>query len=183
PQDRLAGIFVGPRGIRAGWRLAGYLVMALVVVVALFFVLQVWHPQGSAKIWEFPVGELVSFLAAAIPAVIMAKIEKRPFGAYGLPGRQALGKLFWVGAVWGLAAVTFLICVLRGMHGFYFGHLALHGARVVKFALFWAAVFVIVGLFEEFLFRGYSLFTLATGMGFWPSAVLLSLMFGFAHKG
>jgi hypothetical protein len=34
----------------------------------------------------------------------------------------------------------------------------------------WSAAFVIVGLSEEFAFRGYLQFTLTTGMGFWPSA-------------
>lgn len=183
PQNGFASIFAGPHGIRAGWRFAIYLVMAVLVAVALFFILQSWHPTGAAKIWEFPTAELISFVAAAVPAVIMARIEKRPFGDYGLPIRAAFGKLFWVGAIWGLAAITLLMGILRGMHGFYFGHVVLHGPRLVKFALFWALVFLIVGLFEEFLFRGYSLFTLTTGMGFWPSAVLLSLMFGFAHKG
>jgi len=28
----------------------------------------------------------------------------------------------------------------------------------VKFALFWALMFLLVGFFEEFLFRGYALF-------------------------
>ena len=183
PANGLASLFVGPHGIRAGWRLAIYIVMAILVGMALFFILQTWHPKGSSKIWEFPIAELVSFAAAAIPAAIMAHIEKRTFGTYGLPTHSAFGKLFWIGAIWGLLAITLLLCLLRGMHGFYFGHLSLHGPRIVKFALFWGMVFLIVGFFEEFLFRGYSLFTLATGIGFWPSALLLSLMFGFAHKG
>jgi membrane protease YdiL (CAAX protease family) len=42
---------------------------------------------------------------------------------------------------------------------------------------------VIVGLAEEFAFRGYLQFTLTSGMGFWPSAILLSALFGLAHAG
>ena len=41
--------------------------------------------------------------------------------------------------------------------------------------------FVLVGLFEDFLLRGYSLFTLARGIGFWPAAVALSCVFGLLH--
>src|SRR3989454_9403709 len=41
----------------------------------------------------------------------------------------------------------------------------------------------LVGLSEEFLFRGYPQYTLARGMGFWPAAVCLSLVFGAAHLG
>jgi hypothetical protein len=40
---------------------------------------------------------------------------------------------------------------------------------------------VLVGLFEEFAFRGYLQFTLADGIGFWPAALLLSLGFGGVH--
>jgi membrane protease YdiL (CAAX protease family) len=40
---------------------------------------------------------------------------------------------------------------------------------------------VIVGLFEEFLLRGYSQFTLGRGIGFWPAALVLSSVFGLIH--
>lgn len=156
--------------------------MAVVIAAALFFILQSWHPTGAARLWEFPISELVTLIAALVPAAIMARIEKRSFDEYGLPVRLAFGKLFWVGTIWGIVAISFLVCVLRGMHGFYFGHLALHGVRIIKFAAFWAFTFLLVGFFEEYLTRGYSLFTLSTGIGFWPGAVLLSLLFGFAHK-
>jgi len=42
-------------------------------------------------------------------------------------------------------------------------------------------MFLLVGFFEEFLLRGYSLFTLARGIGFWPAAVVLSCGFGLIH--
>jgi len=42
-------------------------------------------------------------------------------------------------------------------------------------------VFLLVGLFEEFLLRGYTQFTLARGIGFWLAAVLLSTAFGASH--
>ena len=72
---------------------------------------------------------------------------------------------------------------MRAAGVFYFGHVALHGPRVVRFAIFYAVLFLIVALFEEFWVRGYSLFTLAKGIGFWPAAVVLSLAFGAIHLG
>jgi hypothetical protein len=42
-------------------------------------------------------------------------------------------------------------------------------------------MFAFVGLFEEFLLRGYTQFTLARGMGFWPAAIALSCAFGLIH--
>jgi hypothetical protein len=86
-----------------------------------------------------------------------------------------------VGSVWGFASLTFLIVVMYGLRVFNFGHLALHGARIFKFALFWAVFFLLVGFFEEFLLRGYSQFTLMRAMGFWPSAIVLSCLFGLIH--
>jgi hypothetical protein len=41
--------------------------------------------------------------------------------------------------------------------------------------------FLLVGLFEEVSFRGYSQFTLARGIGFWPAALVLSCLFGLNH--
>jgi hypothetical protein len=40
---------------------------------------------------------------------------------------------------------------------------------------------VVLGFFEETLFRGYPLVTLSRGMGAWPAAVLLSAVFGGLH--
>ncbi len=40
-------------------------------------------------------------VAAVVPALVLARVERRTWGAYGLPGRLAFGKLFWVGVVWG----------------------------------------------------------------------------------
>ena len=177
----IRGVFVGPHGIRAGWRFALYLLMAAAAAVAFGFVLQGWHPQSAAKLWRLLASEFCLFLAAVIPAFVMGRIEKRPFGDYGLPAQGALGKLFWVGTIWGILAITVLLGSMRGVHVFYFGHLALHGIRILKFAFFWALFFLAVGFFEEFLLRGYTQFTLAAGIGFWPAAAVLSLTFGLIH--
>jgi membrane protease YdiL (CAAX protease family) len=65
--------------------------------------------------------------------------------------------------------------------GYSFGTLGLHGSDILRWAIVWAIFFVFVGLFEEFLFRGYTQFTLADGIGFWPAAILLSGSFGYVH--
>ena len=127
--------------------------------------------------------ECLLLVAAVLPALFLSKLEGRRFGSYGLPAHGAFGKQFWLGVVWGLAAITLLLVVMRGIGVFHFGNLAIHGGRVVKFAAFWGVVFLVVGLYEDFLFRGYSLITLAEAIGFWPAALLLSFAFGFIHLG
>jgi membrane protease YdiL (CAAX protease family) len=74
-----------------------------------------------------------------------------------------------------------VILAISAFGGFSFGTLALAGGTLVKYAVLWAIGFLLVGIFEEFLFRGYSQFTLGSGIGFWPAAVLLSAAFGLAH--
>lgn len=63
----------------------------------------------------------------------------------------------------------------------FFEGVALHGQTLVKFALLWAAAFLLLGFAEEFAYRGYSQTTLTGGMGFWPAAFLLSAIFGAVH--
>jgi len=57
----------------------------------------------------------------------------------------------------------------------------LHGSDILKYALGWGLVFLMVAFFEESTLRGYLQFTLTRGIGFWWGALLLSLLFGFSH--
>jgi uncharacterized protein len=177
---RVHALFVGPEGLRLLWRFVLYLAMAIGIVFLLGAVFHILNLTTN-RLWMMMLTEIQLLIAAVVPAFIMARIENRPFGAYGLPSRVAFGKLFWLGAVWGLVALTILMLVLRGIGAFYFGDLALHGVRVVKFAAFWGLFFLLVGVFEEFLMRGYTLFTVMQAFGFWPAAIVLSVLFGATH--
>jgi uncharacterized protein len=173
-------VFLGPAGLRAGWGLAFY--------VGMFYVLQFLATSwvGSLNVrglWRMVLEEFGVLLAALVPALVLARVEKRPWAAYGLPARAAFGKLFWVGGVWGFASITLLLAAMYGLRVFVLGHLAMHGARIVKFAAFWGMFFLLVGFFEDFLFRGYSQFALTRAIGFWPAALFLSCLFGWTHRG
>jgi membrane protease YdiL (CAAX protease family) len=174
----LRRIFFGTGGLRLGWSVALYWVMFGVIAAV-----ENWLADSLrlGKLWSQMFGELGVLVAAVIPALVMARIERRPWGDYGLPLRQAFSKLFWVGVVWGFLGITLLLEILHGLHAFDFGHIVLHGITIVRYAIFWGVVFLLVGLVEEFLFRGYTLFTLCRGLGFWPTAALLSIGFGAIH--
>jgi membrane protease YdiL (CAAX protease family) len=165
-------------GLRAGWGFAFYALTFYLLQRIAGDLVGAWNP-GALRAGT--VLEFAFFVAAAIPALVLARIEHRRWSAYGLPVRQAFGKLFWVGAGWGFAGITLLLVALHGLHVFSLGHIVLHGARLAKFAAFWAGTFLLVGFYEEFLFRGYSLFTLARGIGFWWAAAALSATFGLIH--
>lgn len=174
-------VFFGPDGLKAGWGLAFY----IAIFYPLQFVAARWALSPDidrSGLWAMMLEEFAVLGAAAIPAVILAMVERRAWGAYGLPLRQAFGKLFWSGVIWGFASVTALLGMLYGVRAFQFGHLAIHGARMLRFAAFWAVFFLLVGFFEELLMRGYTQFTLTRIAGFWRPAIFLSCMFGLIHS-
>jgi membrane protease YdiL (CAAX protease family) len=183
PLSTAEKVFLGHNGLRSGWSFLLYLLMGIALAAGFSQLLRLPFMPHFSKLWGFFVAENLSLVAAMVPALVMAKVEKRPFGIYGLPPRGIFGKLFWVGMLWGIVAITVLMLAMRASKAFYFGQLALDGRHILKFAIFWAVFFVVVGLFEEFLLRGYTQFTLTRGIGFWPSAILLSAAFGGAHLG
>src|SRR5579871_5640688 len=174
-------LFMGPDGLRPGWGIAFYGVMFYLLQWIAVAGLPNWLSSRVASGITEALMELALLVAAVVPALVLGKVEKRPWGSFGLPLRRAFGKLFWWGAIWGFAGITLLMLALYGFHGFEFGVLAIHGRRIVKFAVYWSVMFVLVGLFEEFMLRGYSQFTLARGIGFWPAAIVLSCAFGLTH--
>jgi membrane protease YdiL (CAAX protease family) len=123
---------------------------------------------------------LVCFILA-VAAWIMSQIEGRRLGQYGLPRSEALRKNFRVGLLIGLLATSSTVLAIFALHGVRFTSAAIHGTAILTAAAAWGLAFLLSGLAEEFLFRGYAQFTLTTGMGFWPSAFLLSGLFGLVH--
>ncbi len=159
-------------------------VVLLVVFFLSFKVLlsQFWKSTpGTFSIASLFLAEVVGFAAAFGAAVVMSFIERRPVGAYGLPVRGAFGKLFWQGALLGFLEISLLVALIYAFGGYSFGTLVLHGVELLRWGALWALCFIFVGLFEEFLFRGYSLFTLTSGVGFWPASLILSFLFAAVH--
>jgi membrane protease YdiL (CAAX protease family) len=111
----------------------------------------------------------------------MALLERRQIGGYGLPAQGILGKNFWLGALLGIAEISALVGLIAAFGGYSFGNLVLSAGEVLRWGAVHLVLFLVVGLYEEFLFRGYAQFTLSQGIGFWPAAVLLSAGFGYVH--
>jgi membrane protease YdiL (CAAX protease family) len=192
PPAPMNSVFRGPNGIRAGWRVLIFLaivaglVAAVNVIVALvlhFLLHRVPHFEVVSSLT--PTTAILSdgaiLLFTGIAAVIMSRIEHRKWGQYGLPARFAFRSHFWLGILSGFLAISTSLFAIFALHGFHLTGLAIHGKTIVMATAAWSAAFVIVGLGEEFSFRGYLQFTLATGMGFWPAAFLLSALFALAH--
>ena len=127
-------------------------------------------------------GEGVALAGMLSAAWLMSRLEYRPVGAYGLPMTRSMGKLFAEGAVFGWAEISAVLGALAALGYYQFGPLEIHGSAIVRWALIWALIFLVVGFVEEFAFRGYVQFTLGEGVGFWPAALVLSFLFGGVHS-
>jgi membrane protease YdiL (CAAX protease family) len=77
--------------------------------------------------------------------------------------------------------MTGVLLVLTATGNFQFGSLGLSPEKIPAFAVLWALLFAMVGVAEGFSFSGYALFALTRGIGFWPAASILALLFGGVH--
>ena len=182
-------IFFNDVELRAGWRLLIFYSVLTALTFGITFTIRFLlrlGPQQNLRL-DFSPGLFIAFDGANLvlllaAAAVMARLESRKLRYYGLPLQAALRGNFWLGCVWGFAAISALLLVLRVNHNFYFGAPELRGWHAAQYAFLWGVAFLMVALSEEFMVRGYPQFTLTTGLGFWPSAVLLSLLFAFIHR-
>lgn len=184
-QGILSKIFLNDKGMRGGWRLLIYAALVAGLGFGGGIVLQqfIRPTRGVFSLGSSFAYEVFCFTVVFGAALIMAQIEGRSPGAYGLPLNGAFGKLFWQGCLIGLVEISVLVGLIAVFGGYSFGDVALHGKELLRWGILWAVFFVFVGLFEEFTFRGYTQYTLAESIGFWPAAILLSCSFGAVHLG
>jgi membrane protease YdiL (CAAX protease family) len=181
----LRRVFVGEHGIRAGWSallfvtVFGTLVMIVRAALGHFISLDTTGPI------PFSLGLLQEFsqlLAVAAATFMMARIDNRPLLSYGYAGAHKLSLLV-SGVIWGVLCLSVLIGLLWMAGLIVFEGWSLTGFVAWKYALAWALVFLLVGVYEESTLRGYMQYTLARGIGFWWAALLLSIVFGLGHAG
>jgi uncharacterized protein len=185
-------IFMGPKGLRAGWRILIFILLFAALAALVGFILAHIKPlqhrlstQGQPKRTLGPLqvvfGEgYVAFVALAA-AAIMTFFDVRTFTDYGLPMDQAFGKRFWQGLSLGFGMLSLLLAGIWALHGFSLDGLAVSGGTAVKYGLLWAVAFFLTGVFEDFTFRGYLQSALGDGIGFWPAALILAVVFGAIH--
>jgi len=176
-------VLFNDRGLRAGWRLLIYILLTAISFTLIGFVARrfVAPTRGVPPPSAVLVQEVLGFAVVFGCALIMSRIERRSPGEYGLPAAEAFGRKFWLGMFFGLFEISVLIGLISAFGGYSFGSIALSSKGIVGWGLLHLVLFTTVGFFEEFMFRGYTQFTLADGIGFWPAALLLSLGFGAIH--
>ena len=176
--------------MRSGWRLLIFIFLMLACLKGEGFTLKhipgvnAWFKAQDPNVFTPAVAifsESILLFGLVVATAVMALIEKRTYADYYLPMNQFLGKRFWQGVPYGFAMLSLLLVLIAAFRGFSLGGMALSGADALKFGALYGIAFLMVGLVEEFCFRGYMQATLGPGIGFWPAAIILSILFGAIH--
>jgi membrane protease YdiL (CAAX protease family) len=171
--------FIGPQGLRAGWSVLIFALLFSIFSYAAGFVFVQFHlidrkDDFTASAAFF--GELIGFLALLSAAALVALIERRrSLLAFNLTGPRRLPH-FLSGLVSGFVALSALIGALTWGGWMRFGPVTLSGAQIIKFGALWVAVFLLVGCYEEGVFRCYLQFTLTRGINFWWALGIIGIL-------
>lgn len=177
-------VFHNGRELRAGWRL----LLFCILVFAIGSVARAGRERIPLEGYHglhptlFIVSDAFLLAVALVATWIMGRFEGRSFATYGIPViRELVGRKFWMGAIWGFAMPSAIILLIFLGGGYHVNGLNLTGAALLKYAGLWILANLLIGTSEEILFRGYFLYTLADGIGFWAAAILESIGFGALH--
>jgi membrane protease YdiL (CAAX protease family) len=177
-------VFFGPHGLRAGWSLLIFLAVGTAVEAGLGWVItRFWQFDPKAP-WTPGLligGEALFFVIVLLMTLMMGRIEGRSLAAYGFPLRRAFGGRFGEGAGWGVGSCLLVYALMAAAGGYRVHGLAQPGFAALRWGALWALAMLAVAIYEELNYRGFTLFTLSRGIGFWPAALLLSLGFGALH--
>jgi hypothetical protein len=195
-------IVIGPEGLRALWGILLFLILRKTLPYCIYPIFQALFPEAPGDSASISARSTFVYEGAGLACVVlatwlMAKIERRPVAAYGFSPRHSL-RNFAAGLAWGVAALSLLVFLLRATGMLVFDARLLSGASILRYGAVWLAGFLLVGLFEEILNRGYLQYTLTRGLsgtcrllfsaehsnqaGFWIAALILSFAFGFGHR-
>lgn len=187
PKRNLRWIFIGEDVIRAGWGIFVFLITTAAAGLALSFIMpRNMQPTRTATFPMSPrtvlINEGTGALYMVVATAVIALIERRSLFAYGYQG-TARAVRFFSGLFWGFVAISAIVLTLWRAGFLVFDGQQLHGATAWKYAALWGVSFLLVGIFEESLWRGYMQFTMTRGVGFWWGGLLFSFLFAFSHKG
>jgi uncharacterized protein len=205
PTPTIRRIFIGQDGLRPWWGLLIFIAIFAAVAFCANRIAHKFHPPDPNEMKPGAemgpvlgiIGEGSSFLLVLLVTWIMSKIERRPVSVYGLGGSRRLAN-FLAGMAWGIICLTLLILTLLKSGLLVIDRRVLFGGDIVRYGAIWLFGFLLVGLLEEYITRGYVQYTLTRGLaefyqwafktrhsarlGFWTSAVIFSFLFGFGHR-
>ncbi len=117
-------VFIGDSGgLRAAWRLLIYLCLVALGHTLINSLIRYFKlvPPGQPTPPMMLLLESSAFFLVFGCALVMAKLEGRSAGEYGLPLRGAFGGKFWIGVLLGLVEISLLIGLIAAFGGYSFG--------------------------------------------------------------
>jgi membrane protease YdiL (CAAX protease family) len=181
-------LFTNQGRLRSGWGCALFVLLTLGLTFVLEFFaapfLQKldYDPETGRSPAHLLLDRTIQFAAALISTWLMARIERRSIREYGFSW-QRFGTRYWQGAAIGVGSLSLLLFVIYALGDWRIDGLHLRGWQAGEYALIWGLAFGVTALSEETQMRGYLLAALSRGIGFWPAAILLSLLFASLHLG
>lgn len=180
--DGVRGVFIREGRVRAGWRFAVLVILYLGCGPLLDPILTKLHfPDRGMTAGALASNEGLDFVLIVMFSWIVARLGRDRVSGYGLALGRGEGRLFLSGVLWGAIPSVLILIPIWFAGACSFQGLALHGVDLARSAALWALAFLLVGLAEEFTFRGCAQSTLSEAVGFWPAAVALSSVFGLLH--
>jgi membrane protease YdiL (CAAX protease family) len=194
-------VFFGPDGLRAGWSLLIFVALMASLGFTVNFTLHklgVRRPDPAAELTPLRgiLGEGASFLLVLFVTWVMSKIERRSQAVYGLADERRLPR-FLAGLGWGFVCLSVLVGSLIQTGFLIVDRRLLFAGDIFRYGAAWFIGFLMVGLLEEYLTRGYVQYTLTRGLaglyerwfktrhsaalGFWTAAIAFSFLFGLGH--
>ncbi len=167
-----------------GWRVFLFLAMIAVPAAAIQVALVRFHlkPDGEVTPGFLIGGELASVLLILGATAVMGRLEGRSGLSYGLAGARPFSDLT-AGAVGGFISLTVLVGVLSAGRFLLFDGVMLRAPQAAVYGVTWLFAFLLVGMAEETIFRGYLQTSLSRWLGFWKAAAVLSVVFALVHLG
>jgi membrane protease YdiL (CAAX protease family) len=175
-------LFFGREKLRAFWRIALFLVLAVAVARALAWPLSRLAPSPWDSVWGMTLSSGVLLVGLVVAsAAMMRLVERRRFAAVGLPaGREATAGLLAGAAIGGGFVVAVVVAQVAmgwlkatpdaGTPGEWLG-----GVSALTLMLLVAAAA------EELLFRGYAFQVAVEALGAAPAVALSAGLFGLGH--
>ncbi len=180
----IKNIFVGSKGLRAGWGVTLFFAVLTAALFGMVMVLRMFLKHSPNMDVMTPglttAYEGIQASVVLVVTLITAAIERRSLARLGFGLKNALPR-FLQGLVVGVAALAALVGALSVCGAIKLGAIALHGADVWRYGAEWGLAFLLVGLSEELMFRGYLQQTLARGLNFRWSALIMGILFTLAH--
>lgn len=178
PADPLRRVFFGPHGVRAGWRIALWVVLMFALTALL---------GGLAMVGGMRPDYILTITVTALAAVLsgwvmLAGVDRRRPGALGFALEPAAARDSALGLGFGAAAfaIAAIVLVVTGNARW----VADSGTATEYVAALGRAggLFLVAAAAEEAVYRGYGFQALVQGVGAWPAVLLTSAAFALAHR-